>query len=155
MNNKIALFPGSFDPITLGHIDVIKNALQIFDKIIIAIGINENKNYMWEIEARKNHIQSIFEKYDNIIIKEYHGLTVEYCKSHNITHIIRGLRNTSDFNYEQTIAYANKRLNSNIQTIFIPSKQELSHISSSVVKEIIKNKGDLKSFLPLEVIQNI
>tara|TARA_B100000902_G_C27252867_1_gene886240 strand:+ start:1093 stop:1563 length:471 start_codon:yes stop_codon:yes gene_type:complete len=155
MKNNTAIFPGSFDPLTLGHIDIIQNSLQIFSNIIIAIGVNEKKNHMYSVKKRKQFIHSIFKNENRIMIKEYNMLTVNFCKKHKANHIIRGLRNSKDFEYEKNIALANEELNNNIKTIFIPAKKDHMFISSSIVREIIIHRGDLRSFLPPQIISQI
>ena len=164
MKIKIAVFPGSFDPLTLGHISIIEAGLKLFDKIIIAIGSNKQKKYIFNITERKKMIQLNFKNHERISIKSYQGLTVDFCEKENAQHIIRGIRNSSDFNYEQSIAFMNYRLNDKIQTCFLPSTQEHSSISSSIVKEILLNKDmidklqmkkKLKSFLSRDVLDQI
>tara|TARA_B110000495_G_scaffold129119_1_gene112339 strand:- start:38 stop:520 length:483 start_codon:yes stop_codon:yes gene_type:complete len=150
MNNTV-IFPGSFDPLTLGHVQIIKESLKLFNTVIIAIGINDNKTYMFNIEERIALIQSVFKSNNNIIIKPYSQLTIKLCLDNNAKYIIRGLRDIRDFNYELDIALANKALNHNIQTIFIPTNKEHMHISSSIVKELIRFKGNLEQFVPKEV----
>ena len=155
MKNNTAIFPGSFDPLTLGHIDIIQNSLKIFPNIIIAIGINDKKNYMYNLKQRKEFIQSFFQNENRIIIKEYNMLTVNFCKKHKANHIIRGVRNTEDFEYEKTLALANEELDNSIKTIFIPASKKHIFISSSIVREIIIHKGNLNSFLPSQIISQI
>ncbi|MBF26027.1 MAG: pantetheine-phosphate adenylyltransferase [Flavobacteriales bacterium] len=155
MKNNYAIFPGSFDPITLGHISIIHNSLKIFPTIIVAIGVNNNKNNMYSLTKRKELIESVFQNEQRILIKEYQILTVDFCKKNNANHIIRGVRNTQDFKYERDIALANEELDSNIKTIFIPAKKEHIFISSTIVREIITHKGDLTSFLHPQTINQI
>jgi len=147
---KKAVFPGSFDPITLGHVDIIKRALPLFDEIILAIGTNADKKYMYSLETRKQFLETTFKDYSNIIVKTYKGLTVDFCKAENASFIIRGLRNTNDFNYEQSIAQTNNKL-SGVESIFIMTAPELSNISSSIVRDVIRNGGDFRSFVPKAV----
>ena len=159
MKNKKGVFPGSFDPITLGHIDIIHQSLELFEHIVIGIGINESKNHMFNIEERKDFINLIFKKNNRVSIKEYSGLTVDFCKQEKAYHIIRGIRSTIDFEYEKSIALANYELNSNINTILLPAKKEHIFISSTLVKEIIIHKGilkkELQKFIPLIIIKKI
>tara|TARA_Y100001968_G_C19448074_1_gene766572 strand:- start:597 stop:1094 length:498 start_codon:yes stop_codon:yes gene_type:complete len=155
MKNNIAIFPGSFDPITMGHVNIINRSLQLFNKIIIAIGVNQNKNYMFNAKDRELMIKAVFKKNTNIIIKHYNELTVQFCQRHNVTNIIRGIRNSSDFEYEQQIAFSNHELDKEIDTIFLPSSKETIFISSSVVKDILLNNGELKAFIPEEITQHI
>ena len=144
---KRAVFPGSFDPITNGHIDIITKGLQIFDELIIGIGENNEKEYMFSLEKRFEFIKSIFAKQNNVKVKTYKGLTVDFCKKNNSNFIIRGLRNPSDFEYEKTIAQTNTDI-SNIETVFLLATKENLNISSSVVRELIKNKGNYQLFIP-------
>ena len=144
---KRAVFPGSFDPITIGHIDIINKGLQIFDEIIIGIGENNDKKYMFSLEKRFEIIKSIFAKQNNVKVQTYKGLTVDFCKKNNSNFIIRGLRNPSDFEYEKTIAQTNTDI-SNIETVFFLATKENLNISSSVVRELIKNKGNYQLFIP-------
>ncbi len=147
---KTAVFPGSFDPITLGHIDIIKRSLSLFDKIIIAIGTNADKKYMFSIEDRKKQLEDTFKNEANIKVKTYTGLTVDFCKKEQAGFILRGLRNSSDFNYEQSIAQTNASLAS-IESVFIMSTPKLSNFSSSIVRDIIRNGGDFSKFVPKSV----
>jgi len=148
---KIAVFPGSFSPFTLGHKSVVDKAIPLFDKIIVAIGINSNKNEFFSIEERKKWISEIYKNNSNIKVCFFKGLTIDLCKKFNATHIIRGLRNSHDFEYEKNIALSNKKLNSKIETLFFITPAEISHVSSTIVREIIKNGGDASQFLPKEV----
>ena len=155
MNLKSAVFPGSFDPLTLGHIDIVKRSLQLFDKVIIAIGMNPEKKYMFSLKKRKEFITSIFKNEKKILIKDYDGLTVNFCKEQKSKYIIRGLRNYTDFQYEKDIALTNNKLNTKIETVFFLTSQNHMMISSSIVKDIIKNRGDLKPFLHHNTISAI
>jgi len=154
-----AVFPGSFDPITLGHIDIIKNSLTICDKLIIGVGVNQNKKYMFDIDTRIQFIQSVFNTENKIIVKKYSGLTIDFCQNENAHHIIRGIRNSIDFEYEQSIAFSNQMIESSIQTIFITPQKNNIFISSTIVREIIhnnkKNKKKLQNFLPSQIISKI
>ena len=159
MKNTKAIFPGSFDPITVGHVDVIKSSLLLFKNITIAIGVNKQKKCMFDIEDRINMIESVFEQESRIVIKKYTGLTIDFCKKEKIKYIIRGLRNHTDFDYEQSIVLANQELDNNIETIFMPAKKEHIFISSTVIREIILNSKDLKTqlnyFVPKKIISKI
>ena len=155
MKYNKAIFPGSFDPITLGHIDLIESSLTLFDQIIIGVGINKEKKYMFNIKDRKHFIELVFKNEKRIIVKEYQGLTTDFCKQEKVTHIIRGIRNNIDLEYEKTIAFTNSRLNKKIKTIFLLATNKYHFISSSVVRDIILSKGHLDSFLPKEVIDEI
>ena len=142
-----AVFPGSFDPITLGHVDIIKRALPLFDEIIIAIGVNAAKNYMWTLEERIAKIDTAFNGNSSIKVTSYQGLTADFCKKENAQYILRGLRNTADFTYEQTIAQANEKVNG-VDSVFLICSPEYSHISSSIVRDIARNGGNTASLIP-------
>lgn len=144
---KIAVFPGSFDPITLGHLDVIKRAIPLFDQIIVAIGTNASKKYMWSLEERREKLEKAFSAHDTISVADYTGLTADFCKKNNAQFILRGLRNTTDFNYEQTIAQANEKVNG-VDSVFLICSPEYSHISSSIVRDIARNNGDFSTLIP-------
>ncbi|MDA8956172.1 pantetheine-phosphate adenylyltransferase [Flavobacteriales bacterium] len=148
MTKKIAVFPGSFSPFTLGHQYVINRALPLFDKIIIAVGSNSSKEYYFSEEQRIQWMEDIFKDEAKVEIRKYDGLTVDFCKSINANFILRGLRNSKDFNYEKEIAQVNQTLNEAIETIFIITSSEYSHISSSLVREVAKNGGDISKFVP-------
>ena len=155
----IAVFPGSFDPITLGHIDIINNSLTICDKLIIGVGVNHHKKYMFDIDTRIQFIQSVFNPEKKIIVKKYSGLTIDFCQNENAFHIIRGIRNSTDFQYEQSIAFSNQMMESSIKTIFITPQKNNTFISSTIVREIIhnnkKNPKKLQNFLPSQIISKI
>ena len=148
---KIAVFPGSFDPITIGHVDLVERALPLFDKIYVAIGENNKKQYVYPTEQRKQWLNEVFSKYDNVIVGYYTGLTVSYCREVGAKYLLRGLRNASDFDYEKTISQLNHIIGDQIETVFLISRPEYSHISSTIVREIIKGGGDATPFLPEEV----
>ena len=145
---KIGVFAGSFDPITRGHEDIVLQALPLFDEIIIAIGVNIDKKYMFPLEQRIKWIENTFAEYPNVKVVSYEGLTVDLCKKMNANFIIRGLRNTTDFEYESIIAEANKKLNLDVETVFFLSDPTLRCISSTVVRDLIKNNADLTDFVP-------
>lgn len=147
---KRAVFPGSFDPITVGHIDIIKRGLLLFDEIIIAIGVNAEKRYMFSLEDRQKHIKETFKDNPKIKITTYTGLTVDFCKKNDAAYILRGLRNASDFAYEQAIAQTNKNLQ-DIETLFLVSNPCISNISSSIVRDVIRNGGDYTHMVPRSV----
>lgn len=153
--NRIAVFPGSFDPITLGHVDVINRALPLFDKVIIAIGVNSAKQSLFSLENRLEWIRKIFAGHDDIEVEHYQGLTTDYCNRKNARFLVRGLRSTADFGYERTIAQLNKDLEPDIETIFLVSRPAHVHISSTIVREILKNNGNAEQFLPGKVSQKI
>jgi len=143
---KVAVFPGSFDPITKGHVDIIHRALPLFDKIIIAIGIHHEKQPFFNLETRKNHIAQVFND-PKIEIDSYTGLTGKYCIEKQAQFIIRGIRNSIDFEYEKDIAQNNAQL-FGIETVFLMSKPEFSHISSTIVRDLLKNNGSVQHLIP-------
>lgn len=149
---KKAVFPGSFDPITLGHVDIISRSLPLFDEIVIAIGINAKKNYMFSVEERKKFIQNAFFAEQKITVETYTGLTVDYCKSINADFILRGLRNPADFEFEKAIAQTNRKL-SGIETVFLLTSAETSYISSSIVRDVVRNNGNASSLVPKTVAE--
>ena len=148
---KIAVFPGSFDPITVGHVDLVRRALPLFDKIIIAIGVNSQKKYLFSLEQRKNWLKDVFNDLGAVEIDVYESLTAKYCEEKNARFILRGLRNAADFDYEKTIAHLNKAMLPEVETILILSKPELSSISSTIVREIIRGKGNVEKFVPAAI----
>ncbi len=145
---KIAVFPGSFDPITTGHVDLVRRALPLFDEIIVAIGVNSQKQTLFSVEERKQWIQKVFEGEPRISVDVFQGLTVHYCKKVDAHYLLRGLRNASDFDYEKTISQLNHIVGDDVETLFLISAPEFSHISSTIVREIIKGGGNAKPFLP-------
>lgn len=145
---KIAVFPGSFDPITLGHVDIIKRSLKLFDKIIIGIGENKDKKYMFSSAKRTEFVYETFQNEKNIVVIPYEGLTVNFCKKNDAKFIIRGLRNPADFGFEKSIALTNRKINNDVETVFVLTSKEYSFISSSIVRDLIKNNGDFKLFIP-------
>ena len=149
---KRAVFPGSFDPITLGHVDIIERAIPLFDEIVIAIGINADKKYMFESEKRQEFIRQTFKDQPKIKIDTYTGLTVDYCKKIDATFILRGLRNPADFEFEKAIAQTNRKL-SGIETVFLLTSAETSFISSSIVRDIIRNHGNVSVLVPPIVLK--
>ena len=144
---KKAVFPGSFDPITIGHLDIVERAIKVFDEIIIAVGDNTNKKYMFPKEKRVVFVKQTFYNYDNVKIESYDGLTVDFCRKNNIEFMIRGLRNPADFEFEKSIALTNREM-TDIETIFFLTSPENSFISSSIVRDLIRNNGDYKLFIP-------
>tara|TARA_B100000035_G_scaffold77553_1_gene64712 strand:+ start:112 stop:564 length:453 start_codon:yes stop_codon:yes gene_type:complete len=148
---KRAVFPGSFDPITLGHCDIINRGTQLFDELIIAIGENLSKNYLFSLEQRKAFIENTFSDNKKIKVFIYSGLTTDFCKKIKADFILRGLRNSSDFEYEKSIAQTNKKIGE-IETVFLLSSSEKSFISSSIVREIIKHNGKFENLVPNSVI---
>lgn len=149
---KIAVFPGSFDPVTIGHVDLINRAIPLFDRIVVAIGVNSKKQSLFPLETRMQWLKDVFKDHPKIEVGSFEGLTVRFCESIGARYLIRGLRNTSDFDYEKTISQLNHIVGRQIETIFLMSKPEYSHISSTIVREIITYGGDASAFLPPEVI---
>lgn len=147
---KKAVFPGSFDPVTLGHLDIIERALPLFDEIILGIGINSDKKYMFSLEERVKFLEETFGKEKKIRVKTYTGLTVEFCKQENAGFILRGLRNALDLEYEKTIGQANFEM-AGIDTVFLLASPGKEHISSTVVREIKKHNGDYGFMVPAAV----
>lgn len=145
---KIAIFAGSFDPITRGHEDIMLQAMPLFDEIIIAIGVNIDKKYAFPLEKRIKWIENTFAEYPKVKVVSYQGLTVDLCRKMNANFIIRGLRNTTDFEYESIIAEANKKLNHDVETVFFLSEPSLRCVSSTVVRDVLKNNGDISAFIP-------
>ena len=145
---KIAVFPGSFDPFTIGHESIVKRALPMFDKIIIMLGVNHAKKYFFSIELRKQMIVDLFEGNPKIEVETFDGLTVDFCKKVGASYILRGLRTAADFEYERAIAQVNKKMHQNIETVFLLTMPEHTPINSSVVRDILKHKGDASIFLP-------
>ena len=150
--SKIAVFPGSFDPITLGHVAVIKRATPLFDQLIIAIGDNADKKHMFTVEQRKKWIENVFVNEPKISVETYDGLTVEFCKKMNAHFILRGLRTSADFEFERSIAQVNRRLAPEVDTLFILTETKYTPITSSIVRDIIRNGGDIREFVPDEVV---
>ena len=147
---KRAVFPGSFDPLTLGHCEIIEKAAEVFDQVIVSVGNNSDKKYRFSIDQRLNFITSEFKNNSRILVEKYDGLTAEFCKLKKIKHIVRGLRNPADFEFEKKIALFNNSLE-DIVTIFFLTSPDNAFISSSIVREIIENGGDYKKFVPRSV----
>lgn len=145
---RIAVFPGSFDPITKGHEDIILRAVPLFDEIIVAIGTNSSKKYYYSLEKRLEMIDYTFRNEPKIKAETYTGLTVDYCKEVNATHLLRGLRTSADFEFERSIAHINQTLNPDLDTVFLLSLQEYSAINSTIVRDILFNGGDAARFVP-------
>lgn len=147
-NTKIAVFPGSFDPITNGHIDLVNRALPLFDKIIVAVGINQQKTALLPLATRLQWLEQVFADQPKVEIASFEGLTVNFCSQAGAHYLIRGLRNASDFDYEKTISQLNTIIGKDLETVFLISRPEFSHISSTIVREIIRGKGDVSAFVP-------
>lgn len=148
---KIAVFPGSFDPITAGHVDLVHRAVPLFDKVVVAVGINSKKQSLFSLEQRMQWLRDVFRDDKQVFVDSFEGLTVQYCKKIQAKYLLRGLRNASDFDYEKTISQLNYIIGNQIETIFLISRPEFSHISSTIVREIIIGRGDAKPFLPAAV----
>lgn len=148
---KIAVFPGSFDPFTLGHLDVLRSALNLFDKVIVAVGYNSGKSGFLDPDSRVKIIRQATEGMDNVEVCSYTGLTVDLCRAKGARFIVRGLRTTTDFELESVISQANRNMAPEILSLFIPSGHEYSFISSTVVRDVIINGGDASAFLPENV----
>ena len=144
---RIAVFPGSFDPITLGHYDIIHRGISLFDKVIVAIGINAEKKYMFSLEERKRFIEQAFKGEPKVEVITYEGLTIDLCRNINAGFILRGLRNPADFEFEKAIAHTNREL-SKIETVFLLTAAKTSYISSSIVRDVIRNGGDYTILVP-------
>jgi len=157
LENKtnIAVFPGSFDPITLGHVDLVKRAIPLFDKIIIAIGVNSQKKNFYSLEKRLEWLELIFKDDNKVFVDHFEGLTVNFCAKENANFLLRGLRYASDFDYEKTISQLNRTIGDNIETVFLISQPQYSHISSTIVREIIKGNGDASPFVPSQIAEFI
>ena len=145
---RIAVFPGSFDPITVGHVDIIERALPLFDEIIIAIGINSSKKYMFSLEERQSHIEQTFINHPKVKQDTYSGLTIDYCRTIGAKFLLRGMRSEHDFEFERSIALMNKAMEPDVETIFLVSAPEFSMVSSTIVRDILKNGGNANQFLP-------
>ncbi|HIP48807.1 MAG TPA: pantetheine-phosphate adenylyltransferase [Lutibacter sp.] len=151
---KRAIFPGSFDPITLGHVDIINRATNLFDEIIIAIGVNNDKKYLFTQEQRLQFIKNTFKNNSKIKVTTYQGLTIDYCNKMNAEYILRGLRNPADFEFEKAIAQTNRNL-SGIETVFLLTSANTAYISSSIVRDVYRNNGDISSLVPDSVTKFI
>ena len=145
---KVAIFPGSFDPITKGHESIVRRSLDLFDKTIVAIGENAGKQQFFPIELRMQWVEEVFSDFPSVSVVKYSGLTVDLCKKHNAKYILRGLRTSADFEFERSIGQVNKNLLPDIETIFLLSKAEHTAITSSIVREIFRHGGDIQQFIP-------
>lgn len=150
---KIALFPGSFDPVTIAHVDILKRSISLFDKVIIGVGDNSTKRSKLKTEIRIQILQSVFKTESKIEVISYEGLTVDFCKKIGAQYMLRGIRTVSDFEYEKAIAQMNHALEPSIESIFILSNPGYSSISSTIVRDIIKHKGDVSKFVPKEALE--
>jgi pantetheine-phosphate adenylyltransferase len=152
---RICLFPGTFDPVTLGHVDIIQRAMPLFDKIIVGVGINASKSPMFSPEQRLQWIDEIFKGQPGVEGAVYEGLTINFCQKIGAKFILRGIRYVSDFEYEKTIADANRTMDPKIETIFLTGEPKYTSVASTIVRDIIRNSGDASPFLPAAVIKSI
>ena len=148
---KKAIFPGSFDPITLGHLDIVNRGVTLFDEVIIAIGENSSKEYMFSLDERKKFIEHTFKNNPKVKVVSYEGLTTDYCKKIGVNFILRGLRNPADFEFEKAIAQANREMVPQLETVFLLTSARYAYISSSIVRDVYIHGGDFKSFVPESV----
>jgi pantetheine-phosphate adenylyltransferase len=151
MSKRIAIFPGSFDPFTRGHESIVHRVLPLFDELVIAIGVNANKNYYYPLEQRQRWIEEVFNGDTRVKVTSFKGLTVDYCRQLKASYIIRGLRTSADFEFEKAIAQMNKALAGEIETLFILPVSELSAINSTIIRDIVRNNGDASAFVPTAV----
>lgn len=151
MSKRTALFPGTFDPITIGHVNIVERALQLFDEIVIGIGHNSSKSTLFPIEQREQWIRDIYRSIPKVRVERYEGLTVNFCETIGANYILRGLRNMADFDYEKNIAQMNKMVYPKAETVFLMCDPAYTPISSSVVRDLIRNGGDASDYLPPEV----
>ncbi|HAF47114.1 MAG TPA: pantetheine-phosphate adenylyltransferase [Cryomorphaceae bacterium] len=149
--SRIALFPGSFDPITLGHVDIIERAVPLFDEIKIAVGTNSAKNYLFSLEQRVQWIEQTFAHEPKISVITYEGLTVDFAREQGVQFLLRGLRNPADFEFEKAIAQANREMVPDLETVFLLTSARYAYISSSIVREVYNHGGDLQKFVPVTV----
>lgn len=145
---KVAVFPGSFDPFTIGHENIVLRALDLFDQIIVAIGIHSTKKPLLKIEARVEMVNRVFQSHDQVSADSFEGLTVDYCRKVNATHMLRGIRTSADFEYERAIAQINKKMLPAVESIFLLTSPEHTPINSTIIRDIIRNGGDASQFLP-------
>ena len=151
---RIAIFPGSFDPFTVGHEDMVKRGLMLFDRIIIGIGLNSEKRYFFSLEKRLNFIKELFTEEARVTVETFEGLTVNFAKEKNAVAILRGLRNISDFEYEMSIAQINRQL-TGIETLFLLTSLQHTHVCSSIIRDILQHKGDVSNFIPEKIYKMI
>lgn len=152
---KIAVYPGSFDPITNGHLDIIKRGAKVFDKIIVAVLVNVDKNYLFEIDERVQLIKKVTKDIENVEVRSFNGLLVNFLKEYNSNIILKGLRTTFDFEYEMQMSFMNNELDSDIETVCMMASSENLHISSSGVKQVAKFGGNIKGLVPIEIVSDI
>jgi pantetheine-phosphate adenylyltransferase len=149
--SHIAVFPGSFDPFTLGHESIVRRVLPLFDQVIVGIGINSHKNYYFTLEKRKEWIAKVFADEKKVSVQTFSGLTINFCRKVNAKFIVRGLRTTTDLEFEKAIAQMNKTMANEIETLFILPTPELSAINSTIIRDIVRNGGDASSFVPAAI----
>ncbi len=149
---KTAVFPGSFDPITTGHAELVRRAVPLFDKIVVAVGVNSQKTYLFPLEQRLAWLEAVFADEPKVEVASFEGLTAHFCNEIGAEYLLRGLRNASDFDYEKTISQLNDIVGEGLETVFLISQPAYSHISSTIVREIIKGGGDASPFLPQGVL---
>ena len=152
---RVCLFPGTFDPLTLGHVDIIDRAMPLFDKIIVGVGLNASKVPMFSAEQRVQWINEIYKDEERVEGALYEGLTINYCKEIGARFILRGIRYVSDFEYEKTIADANRTLDKTIETVFLTGEPKYTSVASTIVRDIIRNGGDARLFLPAVVYESL
>jgi pantetheine-phosphate adenylyltransferase len=156
MEKKIAVFPGSFDPITRGHESIIRRALPLFDRLYVAIGLNAEKRGFYDVAQRIEWIRKVFADDPKVVVCEYEGLTVDFCRKQNAGYILRGLRTSADFEFERSIGQVNKKLNASIETVFLLTDPEYTSLNSSIVRDVIRHGGDPSQFVPDQVdLKNI
>lgn len=148
---RIAVFPGSFDPITIGHVDIVRRAVPLFDRVVVAVGVNSQKKTLFSLEQRIEWLEAVFTSEAKVEVASFQGLTAHFCNKIGARYLIRGLRNASDFDYEKTIAQLNYTVGNDLDTVFLISHPQFSHISSTIVREIIRGGGDVGPFIPKEI----
>ncbi|MBT3300804.1 MAG: pantetheine-phosphate adenylyltransferase [Bacteroidetes bacterium] len=152
---KQAIFPGSFDPLTLGHADIVKRSALLFDKIYVALGVNSSKPRFFPLDKSMQMIEATFQDFPNVEVIQYSGLTVELCRKMNVNYIVRGIRNVSDFEYERSLADMNRSMFPELETVFMDSKLAYLPISSTIVRDLIRNNADISAFVPKEILSFI
>ncbi len=152
---KIAVFPGSFDPVTRGHENIVRRAIPLFDEIIVAIGENSEKNSFFYLQTRIDFLEKVFKPHPTVYVKSYKGLTVDFCRRENARYILRGLRTSADFEFERGIGQMNKKMYPDIETVFLLSLPEYNPINSSIVRDIIRNGGDAGQFVPDAIAEEL
>lgn len=152
---KICLFPGTFDPVTFGHIDIIERSISLFDKLYIGIGVNANKQPMFSADQRRGWLKEIFKNEPKVDVVIYEGLTVDCCRNINANYILRGIRYVSDFEYEKAIADMNRSLDPDVETIFLTCLPQYTSVASTLVRDVMRNGGDVTQFVPDVVLQSI